>query len=174
MKPFASLTATAMLAVLFGFGLPAYADHGDCGPGHHSMRSERHDPGAHFDRLADKLGLTDEQKAQIKSWHEEKQAQRGEHGDAMRKAHREMWALMNADTVDEAAIRAKARELADMHADQAIEHAHFMQQLRTILTPEQLKKLEALKAEHHGFDKKHARSGADTGGDDQPDSGGLM
>lgn len=168
MKQIASLTATVTLAAVFGFGLPAYADHGDCGPGQHHMRSERHDPGAHFDRLADKLELTDEQKAQIKSWREEKQAQRGERRDDLRKIHREMRALMNADTLDEAAIRAKARELADIHADQAIEHARFMQHLRTILTPEQLKKLEALKAKRHGFNKKDARTDSDAGGD-QPD-----
>lgn len=173
MKQIASLTATVTLAAVFGFGLPAYADLGDCGPGHRHMHSERQDPGAHFDRLADKLDLTDEQKAQLKSWHEEKQSQRDERRDALRDAHREMQALMSADTVDEAAIRAKARELADAHADRAIEHARFMQRFRAILTPEQLEKLEALKAERHGFNKKGMRR-SDSGAGSKPDSGELM
>lgn len=175
MKKITSFTVMAMLGTVLGFGLPAYADQGDCGSGHRHMHSERHNPGAHFARLAEKLDLTDEQKAQLKSWREEKQAPRGERRDALREAHREMQALMSAETIDEAAIHAKARELADAHADSAIEHARFMQRFRAILTPEQLEKLEALKAERPGFNKKEiSRSGSGAGSDSDPDSGELM
>lgn len=153
MKKITSLTVTAVLGTLLGFGAPAYAVPGDCGHGHGSKHMQRHGPGAHFNRLADELELTDEQKAQLKGWHEEKQAQRGDYRDTRRNAHREMRELMNAETIDEAAIRAKALELAEVHADHAVEHARFMQRFRAILTLEQLEKLEALKAERHDFSK---------------------
>lgn len=148
MKQIKSLTALTLLGVVLGFGPAAYASD-DCKPGH-GFRHMEH-------RLLDKLELTDEQKAQVKSLHEEKKAQRGEHRVMLREAHREMHELVNAGTLDEAAIRAKALELAEVHADHAIEHARFMQRLRAILTPAQLEKFEALKAEHGGGVKKGFR-----------------
>lgn len=160
MEQFKLLIALILLGGITGIWVPGYAGSDDCefNRGPEPSRSLRFS-GRHEWRFAlpfRELALTDEQKAQLKSWLEEQGDQNQERMDAIRKIHREMHELITADTIDEAAIRAKAGELAKAQADQAIEHARFMQRVRTILTPEQLDRLKATEERHHKHMMKQA------------------
>lgn len=147
MKKTGLLPLLALLGAVLGSG-SAYARPGGCEPPH-GAGSHRggHDFAAHLDHMGDELGLSADQKSKLETLHKEKHKQKGERRQASRETHRAMHELMNAETVDEAAIRAKARELADEHADMMIEHAYFMRDFRAILTPEQREKLKALQEE---------------------------
>ncbi|MBN1379779.1 MAG: Spy/CpxP family protein refolding chaperone [Gammaproteobacteria bacterium] len=146
MERFKSLTVLILLNTILGFGIPVYADGDsgfDCGP-----KPDLAPPPQHaFHDLFRVLDLTDDQKAQLKSWHEEQAQQNHDRIDAQRKAQREMHELITEDTIDEASIRAIAVELADAQAESAIAHAHFMQQVRSMLTSEQFEKLQEIEKE---------------------------
>ncbi|HEX5055188.1 MAG TPA: Spy/CpxP family protein refolding chaperone [Gammaproteobacteria bacterium] len=149
MKRIRLLSLLALSGLVLGFGSVHAADHDDCGPPSGMMHMGVPGPGMHMKWMTDELGLTDEQKSKLEAWHKERKERKDGHRDATRKMHKEMRELMNADTVDEAAIRAKVREFTDAHADMAVEHAYFMQYFRSILTPEQLEKFKAMQAEQH-------------------------
>jgi Spy/CpxP family protein refolding chaperone len=55
-------------------------------------------------------------------------------------ARRELEALVNADKIDEAAIRAKAKDIADAEADLAIARGQRHAKLREFLSPEQARR----------------------------------
>jgi periplasmic protein CpxP/Spy len=52
--------------------------------------------------------------------------------------------LIQADTIDEAAIRAQSAKVAAIEADLAVQRAHSAQDFRKVLTPEQLQKFKAM------------------------------
>lgn len=131
------------------------------GPGFGSAGGPPHlwrdGPGGHIERLAEELELTADQKSQLAGWREQNREKTAARRQATRELHRQMHELITAETVDEQAIRAKAHELGEARADRAVERAYFMQQVRSILTPDQFEKLQALKAERRPMRKFHRR-----------------
>lgn len=102
------------------------AGKGDRGERREEMRAR------HMQRMAQELNLTEAQKTQLKSLHEQQRAQ--------------MEALKNeALTVDQR--RAKMKEL----------HTSFKTQTQAILTPEQQAKMQELKQKRGGKRGKHGR-----------------
>ncbi len=92
------------------------------------------------------LNLTDEQREQVKGVMQSHRADFKQVGDKMRAAREGMGALVDADTLDEAAIRAKSLEVASAEADAAILNARVRAEVYAFLTPEQLDKAKELKA----------------------------
>jgi Spy/CpxP family protein refolding chaperone len=96
------------------------------------------------------LDLTDDQKARLKtiaeSHHEEFKAA----GEKSRAAHEGMRTLMQADTIDESAIRAKSAEIAAAQADVMILNAKVRRESMQVLTAEQLEKLKTLRTSREG------------------------
>jgi Spy/CpxP family protein refolding chaperone len=92
------------------------------------------------------LDLTEEQRTQVKSIMESHQAEFKAVGDKMRTAREGMQALIEADALDESAVRAKSIEVAAAEADAAILNAKVRTQTRQVLTSEQLAKLKELQA----------------------------
>jgi len=90
------------------------------------------------------LDLTDEQKTQVKSIVDSHQAEFKAVGEKMHAAREGMRALIEADTLDEAAVRAKSVEVAAAEADAAILGAKVRTQTVQVLTSEQLAKLKEL------------------------------
>ena len=88
------------------------------------------------------LDLSDDQKAQVKSIMESHQAEFKAVGEKMRAAREGMQALIEADTLDESAVRAKSVEVAAAEADAAILGAKVRTQTMQVLTAEQLTKLK--------------------------------
>ena len=114
--------------------------HGDRKQGRHCGCKEGHHG---FGKIAEKLGLSVEQKAQVKEIFEKNRPQ----AEPLRKelivAKRELRGLAMAEKTDEAAIRAQASKLAGIEADMAIHRARMSGQIRTILNPAQLEKFRA-------------------------------
>jgi len=105
------------------------------------------------------LDLTDDQKAQVKTIRESHQAEFKTVGDKLRAAREGMRALIQADTLDEPAVRAKSVEVAAAEADAAILNAKVRAQTLTVLTAEQLAKLKELQAQRQSQPRKQRQPG---------------
>ena len=88
------------------------------------------------------LDLTDDQKAQLKQIAESHRDEMRAAGEKARAAHEGMRALTDAETIDEAAIRAKSTEIAAADAEMLILQAKIRKESLQILTSEQLAKLK--------------------------------
>jgi protein CpxP len=126
-----------------GFGPPPDGHMGPGGPG--GPRG----PGGPMGMMGPDLralNLTDDQREQVKGVMQSHSAEFRQVGDKMRAAREGMGALVDADTLDEAAIRAKSLEVASAEADAAILNAKVRAEVYQLLTPEQLDKAKELKA----------------------------
>lgn len=96
------------------------------------------------------LDLTDDQQAQLKqiadSHREEFQAA----AEKARAAHEGMRALIEAETIDEAAIRAKSADVAAAQAELMILNAKVRKESLQVLTSEQQAKLKELRDSRPG------------------------
>lgn len=92
------------------------------------------------------LDLTDDQKAQLKSIAESHRDEFRAAGEKSRAAHDGMRALVEADSINESAIRAKSAEIAAAEAEVMILNAKVRQESMQVLTSEQQQKLKELRA----------------------------
>ncbi|HVM60588.1 MAG TPA: Spy/CpxP family protein refolding chaperone [Verrucomicrobiae bacterium] len=92
-------------------------------------------------RLA-QLGVTDQQKAQVKTILRGYQPTLGPLITEVVTERRALRDTIRAQTVDETAIRAEAAKVASLEADLAVERAHVVHDIRAVLTPEQIQKLK--------------------------------
>jgi Spy/CpxP family protein refolding chaperone len=92
-------------------------------------------------RLA-KLGVTDAQKAQLKTILRSYQPTVGPLVKEVVTERRALRDTIRAQTVDETAILAQAAKVASLEADLAVQRAHVAHDIRAVLTPEQLHKLK--------------------------------
>jgi len=105
------------------------------------------------------LDLTDDQKAQLKSIAESHRDEFRAAGEKARAAHDGMQALVEAGTIDEAAIRAKSTEVAAAEADMLILNAKVRHESLQILTSEQLAKLKELRSSRQGGQRQRKPGG---------------
>ena len=120
-----------------GFGGPP--------PGGPGMPGMRRGPMGFGPELRE-LDLTDDQKAQLKSIAESHRDEFRAAGEKARAAHDGMQALVEADSINESAIRAKSAEIAAAEAEVMILNAKVRQESMQILTSEQQQKLKELRA----------------------------
>ena len=92
------------------------------------------------------LDLSDDQKAQLKSIAESHRDEFRAAGEKARAAHDGMQALVDADSINESAIRAKSAEIAAAEAEVMILNAKVRQESMQVLTSEQQQKLKELRA----------------------------
>lgn len=115
--------------------------------GHHFMHQR-------FEKMAVKLGLSEQQKVKMKEIFKQNREQTKPVFDRLITEKRNLRTLVQADKTDEAAIRAQAAKLAAVEGDLAIQRAHMGKQIRAILTPEQIVKFKAMQKERdQKFDK---------------------
>jgi len=90
------------------------------------------------------LQLTPQQQQQLKDIFAKNRPQ----GEPLRKQFMEergvLHALTEADTIDDAAIRAQVAKMSAVAADMAVHRAHVSREIRAILTPEQIAKQKEL------------------------------
>jgi len=91
------------------------------------------------------LDLTEAQRGQVKSIMDSHQNEFRAIGEKQRAAREAMRELLDADVIDEGAIRAKSAEAASSEADAAILNAKVRAEVKEILTPEQVKKAQELR-----------------------------
>jgi protein CpxP len=148
-KGTAKIVVILCVAALTAFAGMAQAHEGDwggkeCGcAGHHRGHDGKHDR-HDFRKIAAKLGLTDAQKAQAKAIFEANKDVVKPIFTSLRAEHKNLQALIHADTIDEAAIRAETAKIAGMKADLIVIRAKAGAKFRAILTPAQLAILKTL------------------------------
>jgi len=114
---------------------------GDRAERHRGHRGERH-----FKRMAQELGLTDQQKSQAKTLFEGSRAENKPMFQALMTAKRQLRTLVQSGSADEAAIRAQAAKVAGAEADLAVKRAQGTKQFLALLTPDQVTKYQAMQA----------------------------
>ena len=98
--------------------------------------------------LKEALGLTDAQLADLKKLRSEQEKKKIRMKADAKIARLELRELMLAPTVDEKAVRAKAKQVSDLHAAAANDRVEAMLALRKIVSAEQAEKL--MKMKQHG------------------------
>jgi protein CpxP len=96
------------------------------------------------------LDLTDDQKAQLKTIADSHRAEFEAAGQKIGAAREAMRALVEGDSINEGAIRAKSAEVAAAEADLMILNAKVRQESMQVLTSEQLQKMKELRASREG------------------------
>ena len=92
------------------------------------------------------LDLTDDQKTQLRTIADSRRDEFRAAGEKVRAARQGMRALIEAETIDESAIRAKSAEIAAAEADVTILNAKMRQESLQVLTAEQQQKLKELRS----------------------------
>ena len=96
------------------------------------------------------LDLTDDQRAQLRKIREARQSEFKAAGEKLGAARQGMRALIQAEPINEAAIRAKSVEVAAAEADVAILNAKVRAESLQILTAEQQAMLKELRTSRRG------------------------
>jgi len=100
------------------------------------------DPERMLDRMTEQLDLSDQQRQDLDAvFAAHRKAMRSTH-EAMSAARETLDSQIHAETFDERAIRKAAAVMAVLEADQAVGRAKLFQEIRGILTPEQLQEFE--------------------------------
>jgi periplasmic protein CpxP/Spy len=111
-----------------------------------------------FGRGLRELDLTDAQREQVRGIVQSNEAAFKEIGDRLRVARDGMDALITADAVDEAAIRAKSAEVAAVQADAAVLRARVRHDVFSVLTAEQQAKAKELRAQREARQKERGQN----------------
>ncbi len=91
-------------------------------------------------KIAEKLALTDEQKAKLKEANKVSESNR-ENQKKVREATTKQLELMKADKIDEAAVMAAIDEVFELRKQMAKDQAKRVIAVKSILTPEQIAKV---------------------------------
>ena len=97
-------------------------------------------------RILAQLGVTGEQKAEVKGILRKYQPTVEPMVRQLVDARRALRGTIRAETIDESAIRAQAARVASLEADLAVQRAHIAHDVRATLTPDQIEKLKELQA----------------------------
>jgi protein CpxP len=143
-KSMAKIVVMLCITALTAVAGIARADEGGCG-GEHVGKHQQHD----FKRIAKKLGLTDAQKAQAKTIFQANKDVVKPILTNLRTGQKNLQALIHADVIDEAAIRAETTRLSGILADINVNRAKVNAQFRAILTPAQVAILKTLHKKDH-------------------------
>jgi periplasmic protein CpxP/Spy len=128
------LLALAALIAVTGVALAAAPE----GPKPEGPRKERRFEKAN---LKEALGLTDAQVADLKRLRSEQEKKKIRQQADAKIARLELRELLLAQTVDEKAVRAKAKQVADLQATAASDRVEAMLALRKVVSAEQADKL---------------------------------
>jgi Spy/CpxP family protein refolding chaperone len=124
------------------------ADMGPGGPGMGHGRFGNDGPGiGHFLAMADELGLTDQQREQFKKMQVDFRMQMIDKDAAVDKAEAQLRSVMTDDNASESEVARLIDDVARLRADvQKTRFAHH-KQMKSMLTAEQVKKIETLRKE---------------------------
>jgi Spy/CpxP family protein refolding chaperone len=138
----------AALGVAVGLGTAVSAQpRGPADGGHRGMHGG-------FPGLG-QLGLSDDQRQEVRRIMELHKAERQALEQRLREARRAQSEAVTAVPVDEGAVRARSAELAKVEADAAVLRAKVHAEVYNVLTPEQQEKAKALRAEREARREQH-------------------
>ena len=154
MKKLMMIAVAALCCVALADG-PERGAHRPGGPGPHGGMGGMRPHEMGFDpivfavqrpRIAEKLGLSEEQKAKIKGVTDRAKGSR-EAMQKVREATKRQFDLMKAEKVDEAAVMKAIDEVFELRKQMAKEQVQRVIEIKAILTPEQIAKArEEMKA----------------------------
>ena len=152
-----TLTAAGLaLPFVLGLGLASAGSAGH-GPGGHGGH------GRFLERKLDKLELAPETRTQVQAVIDAARPAREASKEQIHAAHREMRALLDQDTVDEAAVMAQADALGALMTQRRKNHLSALIRVRSLLSEEQRAALDARMKEHrahrHGWRGRHGGFG---------------
>ena len=102
--------------------------------------------GRHFKKMATELGLSAQQKQEIKDILKRNHPQTQPMMTQLLIERRALRALVQAEVIDEGAIRTQSAKVATIEADLAFHRAQVAQEMRKVLTPEQVLKFKEIQA----------------------------
>jgi protein CpxP len=114
---------------------------------------------AHMERMAEKLGLTAEQRSAAERLHEQAREQSRPYVEQLGEQRSSMRALMEAETFDEAAVRDLMSKKQAAKTELGVIHARTRFEFGKLLTPEQREKLAEMKRGHHKHGHGHGHGG---------------
>lgn len=103
--------------------------------GNKSCRMEAR--GDHWERMADRLGLSEEQRKEAKRLFEANREQTEKVHAQLKEIDRELRLAINPKNFDEKALRKLAAEKGHLHTELMVGHARTRSQVYALLTPEQ-------------------------------------
>lgn len=116
--------------------------------------------GRQFKKMATELGLSTQQQDEIKKIIAKNRPLAEPLMKQLQSEHRALRGIIQADTFDEAAIRAQVAKAGALQADLAVQRAKLAQQVRAILTPEQIQKFKDIQSRRDGrMDRKRMHGG---------------
>jgi Spy/CpxP family protein refolding chaperone len=139
MKHGTKILTTLAVAVVIGSGAVAYKAH--------AARDERGHGRRFFCERFTELGVTNEQKAEVKAILHKHQPTAEPLLKRFVTERRTLRDLIHAGAVDEKAIRDQAAKVAAVGADLAVERAHVAHEIRAVLAPEQIDKLKDMRVD---------------------------
>jgi Spy/CpxP family protein refolding chaperone len=102
-------------------------------------------------QMAEALGLTDQQKAQIEKLRADQQRAAIKRRADQKLAKFELGELLKAQTVDEKAVALRVKELTDLHGAAIKARVDHLLAMKKILTPEQQEKMKQMHANRPGM-----------------------
>ena len=120
-------------------------------------RERRHGPGSPemIEHMARALGLTEDQKTQIKALMDGIQATEEARHQKMEELQKQMEAATANGQFDEAKVREIATQQGQIHAEQIVEHERMKAKVFSLLTPEQRVKAEEMHKRGPGEFRRH-------------------
>ena len=116
-------------------------------------------------KMYDHLGLTPQQKEQLKSYRQAHKSEQEQLRQALKEKHEQLRAELSNPSFDENKVRQIHNEIKDLRSKMEDHHLNGILEVRKVLTPEQFTKLQQLKEErkkksHHRFDHLQKRRDA--------------
>ena len=122
----------------------------------HGRSERRHGPGPEMmEHMARALGLSEDQKTQIKALMDGIQPSEEARLQKMEELHKQLEAATANGQFDEAKVREIANQQAQIHADQIVEHERMKAKIFSLLTPEQRVKAEEMHKSGEGEHRRH-------------------
>lgn len=110
-------------------------------------------------RFAEKLNLTEEQKAKLEELNKTQRESGRVNRTKMSEAMKRQMALMTAENIDESAVMASIDEVFALRCAMAKDQVKRVIAIKNILTPEQIKKANEIKAEFRDRGGRHPEAG---------------
>ena len=169
----AVLIATTLTgSVVAGIALAnPQGDAESCGRGHHAMGSGRHhgDHESRIERMADVLGLTEDQRDSVRAIVDKSRPQKRALRDKLTQNRKQLRALTQQGTPKESEVRALADAQGRAIADMIVLSTRIQADINAVLTQEQREKMQNVH-KRHGHEKTSLRRGRTS---DTPEAASL-
>jgi Spy/CpxP family protein refolding chaperone len=152
------MMACVIVALIMGFGVPAWAGHGYKGECP-MMDGPHHGKGFGPMGMLKGLDLTSEQQAKVDSLMEQHKGEIRSMDDKVEASRKALHEAIHSDVFDEQKIREASKSLAVNKEEMDVLRGRIFAEIRTVLTPEQAAQLKEMKKMHQERMKCHEKCG---------------